>query len=96
MYFILDGNVHNISWFVCWKEYDPCFEHFTNRTTSEWLAPKLGGAQFEWNFVRMGKFLPCHWPSSRAVFQGCAVVMHMVFLVAACISRTRHFSAYAP
>ena len=31
------------------------FEQFTNHTASEWLIPKFEAAQFEWNFVGMGK-----------------------------------------
>jgi hypothetical protein len=32
MYLILDGNIHNVSWYVCWKEYYPylCFFMYTN------------------------------------------------------------------
>jgi len=48
------------------------FEQFTNHAASEWLAPKLEAAQFEWNFVGMGKFIYCHWSSQTAVFQSCA------------------------
>jgi hypothetical protein len=39
------------------------FEQFTNHTASEWLAPKLGAAQFERNLIGMGKFIYCHWSS---------------------------------
>jgi len=39
------------------------FEHFTNHSASEWLAPKLRAAQFEWNFVGKAKFVYCHWSS---------------------------------
>ena len=72
------------------------FKIFTNHTASEWLASKLGAAQFEWNFMVMSKFMSSHWSSWTAVFQGCTFfVMQMVSLVAAWISKTRHFSANA-
>jgi len=47
------------------------FKHFTNCTASEWLAQKLGAAQFEWNFFGMSKFIYCRWSSWTAVSRLC-------------------------
>jgi len=53
------------------------FKQFTNHIASEWLVPKLEAAQFEWNFVGIGKFIYCHWSSWTAVFK-LGIFQHML------------------